>query len=116
MPARGAAFPPESLSGDGQTHEDLVQEVLDELLFERPARQETVEVGTEELGDKVDVFERRDEDVGERDDVLVLDVLQELELSVRALGEDGSACKSQGRSVKCSRDTGGSGSRFRSTY
>lgn len=52
-----------------------------------------MQVGTEELGDKVDVLERGNEDVGERDDVFVLDVLQELELSVGALGEDGCACE-----------------------
>lgn len=79
-----------------KTHENLVKEVLNELLLERPARQETMQVGTEELGDKVNVLERRNENVGERDDVFVLDVLQELELSVGALGEDGCACASEG--------------------
>lgn len=75
-----------------ETHKNLVKEVLDELLLEGSTRQETMQVGTEELGDKVDVLERGNEDVGERDDVFVLDVLQELELSVSALGEDGCAC------------------------
>lgn len=76
-----------------ETHENLVKEVLDELLLERSTRQETMQVGTEELGDKVDVLERGNENVGERDDVFVLDVLEELELSVGALGEDGCACE-----------------------
>lgn len=36
-----------------QTSKDLIQEVLDELLFERSGREESVKIGTEELGDKV---------------------------------------------------------------
>ena len=36
-----------------QPSEDLIQEVLDELLFERSGREESVKIGTEELGDKV---------------------------------------------------------------
>jgi hypothetical protein len=78
-----------------ETTEDLVQEVLDELLLERPGGEETVEVGTEELGDKVDVLERRDEDVGKADDVLVSDMLQELQLTIGALGEDGGTCRKE---------------------
>lgn len=46
-----------------------------------------MKVRAEELGDEVDVLEGADEDVGQRDDVLVLDVLEELELSIRALGQ-----------------------------
>lgn len=36
-----------------ETHQYLVQEVLDELLFEGSGGEETVEIGAEELGDKV---------------------------------------------------------------
>lgn len=59
-----------------ESAEDLVQEVLDELLLERARGQETVQVGSEQLGDEVDVLKRGDKDVGERDDVLVLNVLE----------------------------------------
>ena len=52
-----------------QSTEDLVQEVLDELLLQWSGRQETVQVGTEELRDEVDVLEGGDEDVAERDDL-----------------------------------------------
>mgnify|MGYP001570293870 FL=1 len=74
-----------------ETHKDLVEEVLDELLLQRPAGEEAMEVGSQELRDKVDVLERGDEDVRERDNVLVLDVLEELEFAVGALCEDGRA-------------------------
>lgn len=74
-----------------ETHKDLVEEVLDELLLQRPAGEEAMEVGSQELRDKVDVLERGDEDVRERDNVLVLDVLEELEFPVGALCEDGRA-------------------------
>lgn len=97
--------------------EHLVDEVLNELVVERAGGEESVEVGSEELSDKVDVFERRDEDVAQRDDltsgrqtgqhirqktrrteaasakmkskthVLVADVLQQLELSVGPLAQ-----------------------------
>jgi hypothetical protein len=134
--------------GMGWTNEHLVGEVLDELVIERTGGEQSVEVGSEQLRknktggkreqgfwarqdglevdsdlcNKVDVLERGDEDVAERDDlslqerrrearpsrqlvslsaslgqqlgrgeghgctdVLVLDVLEELELSVRPL-------------------------------
>lgn len=35
--------------GSGRTHEDLVEEVLDELLLERSRGEEAVEIGAEEL-------------------------------------------------------------------
>lgn len=40
-----------------ETTEDLVQKVLDELLLERPAREQSVQIGTQELGDKVAAWE-----------------------------------------------------------
>jgi len=40
-----------------KTSEDLVQEILDKLLFERPRCEETVEVCSEELRHKVNVFQ-----------------------------------------------------------
>ena len=36
-----------------ETTEDLVQEVLDELLLQRAGREESVQVGSEQLGDEV---------------------------------------------------------------
>lgn len=68
--------------------EDLIQEVLDELLLEWSACQQSVQVGTEKLRDKVDILEGRNEDVRKRDDVFMSNVLEQLELSVRALGQD----------------------------
>ena len=38
-----------------ETAEDLVQKVLDKLLFERARGEEAVQVGAEKLGDKVAV-------------------------------------------------------------
>lgn len=43
--------------------EDLVEKVLDKLLLQRPTSEQTMQIGTEELRDKVDVFKGRDEDV-----------------------------------------------------
>lgn len=40
-----------------QTTHDLVEEVLDELLFERPGGEQTVQVGAKQLGDEIDVLE-----------------------------------------------------------
>lgn len=68
------------------TYEDLVKEVLDELLFKRSRGEEAVKIGAEQLGDEiakteckqlaeidqvlnVHVFQRRDEDVAETDDL-----------------------------------------------
>lgn len=36
-------------------YQDLVEKVLDELLLERSRCQETVQIGTQELGDKVTI-------------------------------------------------------------
>lgn len=74
----------------GGTHQDLVKEVLNELLLQRTTRQESVKIRSEELGDKVDILEGGNENVGEGNDVFVLDMLEEFELSVSTLGEDGS--------------------------
>jgi hypothetical protein len=91
---------------DEVAHQNLVEKVLNELLFQRSRGQQAVQVRPEQLGDKVDVcagrrsvrlrcpgksgvtFEGGDEDVREGDDVLVADVLEQLELAVGALGED----------------------------
>jgi hypothetical protein len=70
-----------------QTSEDLVEEVLDELLFEWTRSEESVKIGTEELSDEVavdqyeqarpareqnsHVLEGRDEDIAERNDLTV---------------------------------------------
>jgi hypothetical protein len=35
------------------TYQDLIEEVLDELLLERSGSEETVEIGSKQLGDKV---------------------------------------------------------------
>lgn len=45
-----------------------------------------MQVGAEQLGHKVDVLERADEYVREGDDVLMLDMLEQLELAIGALG------------------------------
>lgn len=37
------------------THKDLVQEVLDKLLLERPGGEKAVEIGTEQLSDEVSI-------------------------------------------------------------
>lgn len=76
-----------------ETNEDLVKEVLDELLLEGPTRQETVEIGSEKLCNEVNVFKGRDENVGERDDVFVLNVLEELQFAVSSFRENGRACR-----------------------
>jgi hypothetical protein len=52
-----------------QAAQDLVEEVLDELLLQRPRGQEAVQVGAEEFGDEVDVFEGGDEDIRKGDDL-----------------------------------------------
>jgi len=72
-----------------QTTHNLVEEVLDELLLERPRSEQSVQVGAEKLSDEVDVLEGRNEDVAERNDILVSKVLEELEFTVCALGQDG---------------------------
>lgn len=46
-----------------------------------------MKIGTEELCDKIDIFQRRNKDVAERNDVFVLEVLEQLELTVCALCE-----------------------------
>lgn len=69
------------------THQDLVEEILDELLLEGARGEEAVEVGAEQFGDEiavrrykpsvraqgthtdVHVLKRRDEDVAEADDL-----------------------------------------------
>ena len=76
--------------GEGEcwTNENLVEKVLDELLLEGTGGEESMEVRSEKLGDKVDILEGRNEDVGEGDDVFVLNVLEELEFAIGTLGED----------------------------
>lgn len=51
------------------TCHDLIQEVLDKLLLKRPRSEKSVKIGSEKLGDKVDILERRDEDIAQRDDL-----------------------------------------------
>jgi len=46
----------------GRTHQDLVEEVLDELLLERSRGQEAVEIGAQELGDEIAKFGIRGRD------------------------------------------------------
>lgn len=74
-----------------QATHDLVEEVLDKLFLQRPGGQQAVQVGPEELRDKVDVLERGDEDVAEGNDVLVSQVLEQLQFTVGPLGQDGGA-------------------------
>lgn len=51
------------------TYHDLVQEVLDELLLKRPRSEKSVKIGSEKLGNEVDILERGDEDIAQRDDL-----------------------------------------------
>jgi|FreactcultuFSWF8_1027224.scaffolds.fasta_scaffold00132_10 hypothetical protein len=46
----------------GRTHQNLVEEVLDELLLERSRGQEAVEIGAQELGDEIAKFGIRGRD------------------------------------------------------
>lgn len=45
-----------------QTSEDLIQEVLNELLLERSTGKQSMQIGTEELGDKVTVVNKAQAD------------------------------------------------------
>lgn len=58
-----------------ETTEDLIQEVLDELLFERSAGEKTVKIGTKELSDKVAVG-RTNEQSAEMQEKDILSVWQ----------------------------------------
>ena len=69
-----------------QAAEDLVEEILDELLFERSRGKESVEVSPKQLRHEVDVFEGGNENVAQGDDVLVSKMLEQLQFSVRSLG------------------------------
>lgn len=60
---------------------------MNELLLERSTCQETVEIGTEEFCDEVDIFERGDENVGKGNNVFMLNVFEEFQFSVSSLGE-----------------------------
>jgi len=56
---------------DWSTYHDLVEEVLDELLLQGPGGQQAMQIGTEKLGDEVDVFKGRDEDVTQGNDLIL---------------------------------------------
>jgi len=73
-----------------ETHQDLIQEILNKLFFQRPAGQQAMEIRSQQFGDEIDIFKGRNKNIGESDDVLVLDVLEELEFSIGALGENRS--------------------------
>jgi hypothetical protein len=50
-----------------QATEDLIQEVLDELLFKGSRSQETVQIGTQELGNEIAAMsENAFVDIGQR--------------------------------------------------
>lgn len=48
-----------------------------------------MKICAQKLSDKVNVFERRDKDVAQADDVFMANVLEKLEFSVGSLGENG---------------------------
>ena len=73
-----------------KTHQYLIQEILNKLFFQRPAGQQTVEIRSQQFGDEINIFKWGNKNIGESDDVLVLDVLEELEFSIGALGENRS--------------------------
>lgn len=91
-----------------RTHHDLVEKVLDELLLEWPRCEQPVKIGTKQFRDEVagtkvshvypkrylpaaighlHILQRGDKNVAERDDVLVLQVLEQLQLAICPLGE-----------------------------
>lgn len=39
-----------------EMHQDLIQEILNKLFFQRPAGQETVEICSQQLGDEINIF------------------------------------------------------------
>jgi len=49
-----------------------------------------VEIRSQQFGNEINIFKRRDKHIGQSDDVLVLDVLEELQFSISALGQDRS--------------------------
>ena len=59
-----------------ETHQDLIQEILNKLFFQRPAGQQTVEIRSQQFGNEINIFKWRNKNIGESDDVLVLDVLE----------------------------------------
>ena len=69
-------------------HKDLVEKVLDKLLFKRPTRQQPVQIRPQKLRDKVDILQRRDKDVVERNDVVMLEVFQQTKFAECAFGEN----------------------------
>lgn len=50
-----------------------------------------MQIGTQEFGDKVDILKGRNEDITERDNILMLQVLQKLQFPVCPLGQDRGA-------------------------
>lgn len=73
-----------------ETHQDLIQEILNKLLFQWSAGQQAVEIRSQQFGDEINIFERRNKNIGECDDILMLNVLEELEFSIGALRENRS--------------------------
>lgn len=65
--------------------QDLVGEVLDELFLQGSRRQQAVQVCALELGDKINILQGRQENVVQRDQILVAQVLEQLEFSVCSL-------------------------------
>lgn len=50
-----------------------------------------MQVGSEQFCNEIDILKRGDEDVAKGDDVLVSQVLEQLQLTVGPLGQDGCA-------------------------
>jgi len=73
-----------------ETCQDLIKEILNKLFFQWAAGQQTVEICPQQFGDEINIFKGRNKNIRESDDILVLDVLEELEFSIGALGENRS--------------------------
>lgn len=71
-----------------ESTQNLIQEVLDKLFLQRSRRQQSMEIGSKEFGDKIQIFKWRDEHIAKADNILVLYVLEELELTVCSLAQN----------------------------
>ena len=51
------------------THQNLIEEILDELLLQWPGSEQPMKIGSEEFSDEVDIFERRNKNIAQADDL-----------------------------------------------
>lgn len=67
--------------------QDLIKEVLNELLLQRTRSEQSIEISAQQLGHKVYILQWRNENVAQRDEVFVAEMLEQFELSIGALGQ-----------------------------